>query len=65
MASDDSLRGGIYADSVEGAGAGGSILYLASEGCLPFGATREVQCELEKSLTGSTSHPWMWQLSLQ
>ena len=24
---------------------------------------REVQCGLEKSFTGSTSHPWMWQLS--
>ena len=27
----------------------GSILYLDSEGCLPFGANREVQCRLEKS----------------
>ena len=35
---------------------GGGILYLASEeGCLPLGL-REVQCGLEKSLPGSTSH---------
>ena len=33
--------GGIYADSVEGVGVGGSILYLAfGEGCLPLGLPR-------------------------
>ena len=33
--------GGIYADSVEGEGVGGGILYLASEeGCLPLGLPR-------------------------
>ena len=40
--------GGTYANSVEGVGVGGSILYLDSEGCLPLGVpqsamrTREV-----------------------
>ena len=62
MASDDSLRGGIYADSVEGVGVG-SIPYLLKKGAFPWGY-REVQCGLEKSLRrSSTSHPSMWQLS--
>ena len=50
-----SSGGGIYADSVEG-GYGAAFSTWLLKGVFPSGY-REVQCRLEKSLTGSTSHP--------
>ena len=56
FSSQDPSSGGIYADSVEGVGGAAFATWLLKKGVFPWGY-REVQCGLEKSLTGSTSHP--------